>query len=155
LRSGIGFAGVTRSLRGHSSHASTVLDGVSMSGVGGDRSSGFRRRSRWRSESRPTSDSHDVDLEASIGFEARGRHGALGVVVGVSRTGPASLVLVICGGVSRGLVYHVPGALVTAISRSRRFVVVDADLDDFHAVLRADGTIELTARPDGRGERDL
>lgn len=79
-----------------------------------------------------------------VGFQALGRHGELGVVVGVADGGDGHpQEIVIRGGVSSALIYFVPPAHVHAISPERRTVVLDVDLTDFVPTLRADGTIEL------------
>ena len=78
-----------------------------------------------------------------VGFEALGRHGALGVVVEVEELGEEAPVLVVRGGVSKALVYHVPWARVRAVSRTERHVVLDLDLADFDPFLRDDGIVEL------------
>ena len=78
-----------------------------------------------------------------VGFEALGRHGALGIVVDVEELGEQAPALVVRGGVSEALVYHVPWARVRAVSLRERQVVLDLDLADFDPLLRDDGIVEL------------
>lgn len=79
-----------------------------------------------------------------VGFRALGRHGELGVVVESGGEDPSLTSLVVRGGVSSGLVYFVPRRHVEAVRHDRRTVILDVDLHDFVASLRADGTVELT-----------
>jgi len=85
--------------------------------------------------------------EDIVGFRVFGRHGELGVVVGVrdERAEPDSRVIVVLGGVSDALTYYVPAARVRALSSEHRSVHVDVDLTDFVPHLHEDGTIELRA----------
>ena len=81
---------------------------------------------------------------AVVGFEARGRHGALGVVVAVDEDGDGrATALIVRGGVSEALVYHVPWPRVRTVSEETRTIVIDLDLVDFDPRLREDGTVEL------------
>jgi hypothetical protein len=80
-----------------------------------------------------------------VGFEALGRHGALGVVIDVSCEPASPPAVVIRGGVSDALLYYVPWTMITSISPKRRTLALDADLGDFASSLRDDGTIELRA----------
>lgn len=78
-----------------------------------------------------------------VGFEALGRHGALGVVVDADEGGERAPAIVVRGGISDSLVYHVPWASVRSISSKDRRVVLDLDLADFDPYLREDGTVDL------------
>jgi hypothetical protein len=82
-----------------------------------------------------------------IGFEALGRHGALGVVVDVSCEAADPPAVVVRGGVSDALLYYVPCSMILSVSSRRRTVVLDADLADFASSLRDDGTVVLRAAP--------
>ena len=82
-------------------------------------------------------------LPGIVGFDALGRHGALGVVVGVDDRSAHGPVLIVRGGISDSLVYHVPWTSVRTVSSAGRNVVLDLDLADFDAHLREDGTVEL------------
>lgn len=80
---------------------------------------------------------------AVVGYEALGRHGSLGVVVHVDESDRQEPALVVLGGVSYSLVYHVPWRCVRSVSERERRVVFELDLADFHARLREDGRVEL------------
>jgi hypothetical protein len=82
--------------------------------------------------------SRDLD-----GYRVLGRSGLLGVVDG-ARRGPRDPLLV-CGGVSGALTYHVPLSHVRDVSVENRTVSVDLDVTDFVPTLLPDGTIELHA----------
>ena len=86
-------------------------------------------------------------VEDTLGFHAVGRHGELGLVVGVTRSESADRVagIVVRGGVSSSLTYFVPASHVRRVSVETTRVYVDLDLTDFVPVLKADGTIELHA----------
>lgn len=86
----------------------------------------------------------------TVGFDVLARHGSLGVVVDVEHDAGASdpTALVVRGGVSDLLTYHVPAALVSRISPERRSVFLDVDLADFVPSLNPDGTVELRPRGD-------
>lgn len=78
-----------------------------------------------------------------------GRSGELGTVVDVELApgtvdGPA---LVVRGGVSQALVYHVPSRQIVDVSNEHRTVTADADVADFVPLLRADGTVVLRLSP--------
>lgn len=88
-----------------------------------------------------------------------GRSGLLGVVEGRRRG--AHDPLLVCGGVSGALTYHVPLSHVRDVSVETRTVRVDLDVTDFVPMLRPDGTIELhatlgdCAAPEGSGQQPL
>src|SRR5574337_617565 len=81
-----------------------------------------------------------------VGFRAFGRYGELGTVVSTEQLEPGGSVLVVRGGVSEGLTYYVPVALVRTIVPEQRTMLVAADLTDFVPTLGADGTVELRVR---------
>lgn len=79
-----------------------------------------------------------------VGFEVRGRHGVLGVVVAVSAPQPGiGAEMRVQGGKSDALLYVIPVVQVSAVARERRMVVLDVDVGDFVPRLRDDGTVEL------------
>jgi len=83
-----------------------------------------------------------------VGFRALGRHGDLGVVVEVrEETADGSHVIVVRGGVSKGLIYFVPIDRVRRLSQEGRTVLLDMDLTDFVPRLHEDGTVELRSVP--------
>lgn len=78
-----------------------------------------------------------------------GRYGELGTVVDTELApgdmdGPA---LVVRGGVSEALVYHVPSRRILGVSNENCTVTVDADVTDFVPLLSADGTVVLRLSP--------
>jgi hypothetical protein len=90
----------------------------------------------------------EIDARSLVGFEVRSPGGPLGVVVDPESSGredrPAALV--VRGGVSRALFYHVPVSLVSSISPARRSLSVRARSGDFDAQLRLDGSVDLYVR---------
>jgi hypothetical protein len=83
-------------------------------------------------------------MDDLVGFEVLGRHGVLGVVVGICVRGHGLEPEVrVQGGVSRGLVYLVPVPRIHRVVSEERCLVVDADVDDFVPSLKSDGTVEL------------
>lgn len=87
-------------------------------------------------------------VEDTLGFQAVGRHGELGLVVDVMRSESGKDVagIVVRGGVSSSLTYFVPASHVRLVSAETTRVFVDLDLTDFVPVLKGDGRIELHAR---------
>ena len=89
---------------------------------------------------------HAVSLEDVAGWTVSGRHGPLGHVVppedGDWGTNQSPLLLV-RGGTSYALYFHVPVELVTAVARGRCDLRIDADVSDFTAHLRPDGSVDL------------
>jgi hypothetical protein len=79
------------------------------------------------------------------GWTVAGRHGALGRVLssGPDSQGDASASLLVRGGTTEALYYHVPVSLVTGIAVEERVVEIDADIDDFAPHLRPDGSVDL------------
>lgn len=73
-----------------------------------------------------------------------GRYGELGTVVDTELApgmdGPA---LIVRGGVSEALVYHVPSGRILGVSNENCTVTADADITDFVPILSDDGTIVL------------
>lgn len=79
-----------------------------------------------------------------LGFEVHGRHGVLGVVVGVSPPEPGvAAEMRVLGGRSDALLYVIPVIQVSAVAPERRTVLLDVDVGDFVPTLRDDGTVEL------------
>ena len=77
-----------------------------------------------------------------------GRYGELGTVVDTELApgdtdGPA---LIVRGGVSEALLYHVPGRRILDVSNERRTVTADAHVADFVPILGGDGTVVLRMR---------
>jgi len=56
-------------------------------------------------------------------------------------------VIVVRGGVSKGLIYFVPIDRVRRLSQEGRTVLLDMDLTDFVPRLHEDGTVELRSVP--------
>jgi hypothetical protein len=79
------------------------------------------------------------------GYSVFGRHGFLGTVVGNegARDDPAGGTIVVRGGISEALLFHLPAASLRSISPSRRTVTVEADVGDFVPRLGEGGTVEL------------
>jgi hypothetical protein len=79
-----------------------------------------------------------------LGFEVRGRHGVLGVVVAVTQPEPGiGAEMRVRGGKSDALLYVVPVVRVSGVARHRRMVFLDADVGDFVPKLRDGGVVEL------------
>ena len=87
----------------------------------------------------------DAVLPDVSGWTVTGRHGPLGRVVPQASAGRAteSQSLLVRGGKTHVLYFHVPVALVTHVMQRARIVQVDADIADFSAHLRQDGSIDL------------
>lgn len=80
-----------------------------------------------------------------LGYRVRGRHGELGIVVdrrGFRGTGDDPTILV-RGGVSDALLYHVPATRLRSVSRATRTATIDVDVADFVPRLGDDGSVEL------------
>lgn len=79
------------------------------------------------------------------GFRVDGRHGRLGVVIDAESEGREveQSEILVRGGASDALYYHVPRAVVTVVSRERRTVTLDLDVIDFTPRLRDDGSVDL------------
>lgn len=86
-----------------------------------------------------------LTLPDVAGWTVAGRHGPLGhVVPSDNEDRPSgSTSLIVRGGTSHVLYYHVPVALVTRVALSRRMLQIDADIADFTAHLRPDGSVDL------------
>jgi hypothetical protein len=82
---------------------------------------------------------HDV-----TGYRVFGRHGFLGTVVEMYRPdGELGGSMVVRGGISDALRFHVPTELVSHVSGRTRCVRIEVDVEDFAPRLIADGTVEL------------
>lgn len=82
-----------------------------------------------------------------LGYSVRGRAGDLGVVVasgmtGLRSTSPPSELLVV-GGRSSLLRFHIPMDHVASTSAEESALEVDVDIADFRGELNCDGTVEL------------
>jgi hypothetical protein len=89
---------------------------------------------------------HAVPLAAVAGWTVSGRHGQLGHVVPLENGDwgtDESPLLLVRGGTSQALYFHVPVELVTAVARGRCDIRIDADVSDFTAHLRPDGSVDL------------
>lgn len=89
---------------------------------------------------------HAVPLEDIAGWTVTGRHGQLGRVV-LPENGDwgtdANPQLLVRGGTNHALFFHVPVELVTTVARCRCDLRIDADVSDFTAHLRPDGSVDL------------
>lgn len=82
-----------------------------------------------------------------IDYEVRGRHGTLGVVVATTDSVSAGgEELVVRGGRSALLRYHVPAARVCGLSVEGHTVDVDVDVADFAPRVGRDGSVDLHLR---------
>ena len=87
-----------------------------------------------------------VPLDDVAGWTVSGRHGQLGRVVPPEDGDWGSdehPLLLVRGGTSLALFFHVPLELVTTVARGRCDIRVDADVSDFTAHLRPDGSVDL------------
>lgn len=89
-----------------------------------------------------------IDPQGLMGFEVHSPGGPLGVVVDLERSGRDSsgTALVVRGGVSSALYYHVPVRLVSSISKAQRSLSVQTSSGDFDPQLRGDGSVDLYVR---------
>jgi hypothetical protein len=75
------------------------------------------------------------------------RHGELGTVVMVETDGidsaPDAPTLLVRGGSTKLLLYHLPLDRVTLVSREERLAISNVDVADFGARLTDDGRVEL------------
>lgn len=80
-----------------------------------------------------------------VGFEVRGRIAGLGVVAAPASADdlPGAPELVVIGGRSSLLHFHIPLERVTNVSRRTRTLKVDVDVIDFTPRIADDGTVEL------------
>lgn len=80
-----------------------------------------------------------------IGWRVLGRQGELGVVVEADSLAEPSegSTIVVRGGVSEALQYHVPAARLVSISPVTRTLRVDVDVADFVPRFGEGGTVEL------------
>ena len=80
-----------------------------------------------------------------VGYRMLGRHGELGRVVELEgiEGAPESSTLVVRGGVSDALIYHVPAMRLVSVSRETGTVEADVDVADFVPSLGDGGTVEL------------
>jgi len=86
------------------------------------------------------------DISSLVGFSVRGRNGDLGIVVATGRDrGPAAPEpeLLVIGGRSFLLRFHIPVSHVSWASSEDGLVAVDVDVADFRAELAEDGGVEL------------
>jgi hypothetical protein len=80
-----------------------------------------------------------------VGFRVLGRQGELGHVVELEglESAPGASALVVHGGVSGSLVYHVPAMRLIGVSHETGTVSADVDVGDFVASFGDSGTVEL------------
>lgn len=82
-----------------------------------------------------------------VGYRVLGRHGDLGTVVTVRTDGAENALdapmLVVRGGSTELLLYHVPFDRLRGIVPEERLAISEVDVTDFEARLRDDGTVEL------------
>jgi hypothetical protein len=81
-----------------------------------------------------------------FGWTVLGRHGPLGRVIDAgdcNRSTDSNHVLLVRGGTTDVLYYHVPLELVSRVMPARRSIRIDADVSDFAAQLRPDGSVDL------------
>ena len=90
----------------------------------------------------------DILGSVLVGFRVIGPHGELGRVVECDgRRGAGASTIVVRGGVSDSLVYHVPTERLRSVSRDTRVVTVEVDLADFVPRLAKNGTVDLHLAP--------
>jgi hypothetical protein len=83
-----------------------------------------------------------------VGYRVLGRQGELGRIVGAESPGePGSSTVVVRGGVSDALVYHVPATRLVSVSHQTGTVRADVDVADFVPSLGNGGTVELRFAP--------
>jgi hypothetical protein len=84
-------------------------------------------------------------LSDLVGYRVLGRQGELGRVVDLEglEHAPEASMLVVRGGVSGALVYHVPAMRLIGISRESGTVSADVDVADFIPSFGDSGTVEL------------
>jgi hypothetical protein len=85
------------------------------------------------------------------GWSVSGRNGHMGIVVSdeAYEARPADLEarrLLVCGGTTHALYFHVPIELITTVAQGRCALKIDADVSDFMAHLRPDGSVDLFPR---------
>jgi len=93
-------------------------------------------------------------LPEFAGWSVSGRNGYLGLVVSEclvdsTEIGPddqKARQLLVRGGTSDALYFHVPAELITTVARGRCDLRIDADVSDFLPHLRADGSVNLFLR---------
>jgi hypothetical protein len=85
---------------------------------------------------------HVSDL---VGYTVLGRQGELGRVVDADEPDgePDTATIVVRGGVSDALVYHVPATQLVSVSRETGTVTADVDVADFVPSFGDGGTVEL------------
>lgn len=83
-----------------------------------------------------------------VGYRMLGRQGELGHVVDLEglEEVPESSTLVVRGGVSDALVYHVPAVRLVSVSHETGTVRADVDVADFVPSFGDRGTVELRPR---------
>jgi len=90
-------------------------------------------------------DDHLPDL---VGYRVLGRYGELGTVVEVERVegDVDDRALVVRGGVSDALMYHIPSRRVVSVSSEAGTVIAEVDAADFVPRVIDDGTVVLHLR---------
>lgn len=84
-------------------------------------------------------------LSDLVGYRLLGRQGELGRIVHLEglEGAPQSSTLVVRGGVSDALVYHVPAVRLMTVSRETGTARADVDVADFLPSFGDRGTVEL------------
>lgn len=94
---------------------------------------------------------HTLRLPDLAGWAVSGRNGHLGIVVSdegneLGRDDPEARRLLVRGGTTDALYFHVPVELIMTVARGRCVLKIDADVSDFMAHLRPDGSVDLFPR---------
>lgn len=89
-----------------------------------------------------------IPPERLVGYDALARGGPLGIVVDHALCGRAAGRddILVRGGITRALYYHVPTRALRSVSLDRREIVVEVEVADFAARLREDGSVDLYLR---------
>ena len=98
------------------------------------------------SDPRGSSPDQSARVAALDGFEVRGRIGSLGFITAADDDAVVPGVaaeLVVIGGRSSLLHFHIPLEHITSVSKKTRSVSVDVDVVDFTPRVGDDGTVEL------------
>jgi hypothetical protein len=90
----------------------------------------------------------DVTADGLVGCGVFGRRGYLATVATEQggddgNDGNDGAVILVRGGVSDALVFHLPASRVRSVSPTQRTVTIDADVGDFVPRLGDRGTVEL------------
>ena len=94
---------------------------------------------------------HALHLTELAGWSVSGRNGHLGIVVSdepgeLGQDDPEARRLLVRGGTTDALYFHVPIELIMTVAQGRCVLKIDADVSDFIAHLRPDGSVDLFPR---------